>query len=289
VTSAAAAPTTTSAANRFRWVTGAAAAAAALGAWSLWIEPRRLVVRREELVLAEWPAALDGLRVGLLADLHSGMPHAGLDAVARAADALMGERPDLVCLLGDFIDRRALFARPVDADALAARLAVLSGAPRGAVAVFGNHDWYAGAGRIAAALSGVGIPVLENEAAAAGDGLWTAGVGDYRIRGANVSRALADVPAGAPVLLLSHDPDAFPSVPTRVALTLSGHTHGGQVGIPYLRRPFVPSHYGERYVRGHVVEDGRHLYVSSGLGTSGIPVRLLMPPEVVILTLRAPS
>ena len=267
---------------------GAAAAATALGAWSLWVEPRRLVVRREELVLPAWPAALDGLRVGLLADLHAGMPHAGLDAVGRAADALAAEGPDLVCLLGDFIDRRAVFARPVDAEALAARFAVLD-PPRGTVAVLGNHDWYAGAGRIAAALFGVGIPVLEHDAQPAGEGLWTAGVGDYRVRGANVGRALAGVPEDAPVLLLSHDPDVFPFVPSRVALTLSGHTHGGQVGIPFLRRPFVPSYYGERYLRGHVVEAGRHLYVTSGLGTSGIPVRLLTPPEVVILTLRSPS
>ena len=270
-------------------MTGAAAAAAALGAWSLWFEPRRLVVRREQLVLPAWPAALDGLRVGLLADLHSGMPHAGLGAVERAAGALAAERPDVVCLLGDFIDRRAAFARPVDAEALAARLAILSGAPRGAVAVLGNHDWYAGAGRIVAALAGVGIPVLENQAARAGDGLWTAGAGDYRIRGAEVGRALAGVPEDETVLLLSHDPDAFPLVPARVALTLAGHTHGGQVGLPFLRRRFVPSHHGERYVRGHVVEGGRHLYVTSGVGTSGIPVRLLMPPEVVILTLRAPT
>jgi uncharacterized protein len=91
------------------------------------------------------------------------------------------------------------------------------------------------------------------------------------------------------VLLLSHDPDAFPYVPAGVSLTLSGHTHGGQVGIPRLRTPFVPSHFGERYIYGHVVEGGRHLYVSSGVGTSGLPVRFLRPPEVVILTLRAPS
>ena len=97
------------------------------------------------------------------------------------------------------------------------------------------------------------------------------------------------VPDDAPSLLLSHDPDAFPGVPERVALTLAGHTHGGQVSIPLLRRPFVPSRYGERYVYGHIVEDGRHLYVSSGVGTSGFPVRFLRPPEVVSLTLRAPS
>jgi predicted MPP superfamily phosphohydrolase len=97
------------------------------------------------------------------------------------------------------------------------------------------------------------------------------------------------VPENAPVLLLSHDPDAFPFVPERVGLTLAGHTHGGQVGIPWLRRPFVPSYYGERYLHGHLVEGGRHLYVSSGIGTSGLPVRFLRPPEVVNLTLRAPS
>jgi predicted MPP superfamily phosphohydrolase len=267
-----------------------AAGAAAVVVRSLWIEPRGLVVRREELALPGWPPGLDGLRVGVLTDLHTGMPHAGLDAAERAAEALAAERPDVVCLLGDFIDRRAVFARPVDAVALATRLEPLRAAPRGLFAVLGNHDWYAGARRIADALEDAGAMVLEDSAAPAGDGgLWVAGVGDYRIRGARVDRALMPVPDDAPVLLLSHDPDAFPDVPARVDLTLSGHTHGGQVGIPLLRAPFVPSHFGERYVHGHVVEGGRHLYVSSGIGTSGLPVRFLRPPEVVILTLRASS
>lgn len=248
------------------------------------------MVRREELTLPRWPAALDGLRVGVLTDLHAGMPYVGLDAVERAADTLAAERPGLVCLLGDFVDRRAVFARAVDMTALAARLAPLGAAPRGVVAVLGNHDWYAGARWVADALEDAGVTVLEDSALPAGDGgLWVAGVGDYRIRGARVDRALMPVPDGAPVLLLSHDPDAFPAVPERVSLTLAGHTHGGQIAIPLVRRPFVPSRYGERYVHGHVVERGRHLYVSSGIGTSGAPVRFLRPPEVVILTLRAPS
>ena len=247
------------------------------------------MVRREELSLPRWPAALDGLRVGVLSDLHAGMPHAGLDAVERVAETLAAERPDVVCLLGDFIDRRSVFARPVDAEALMARLAPLRAAPRGVFSVLGNHDWYAGARRIADALAGEGTRVLEDSAAPAGEGLWVAGVGDYRTRGARVDRALAAVPDDAAVLLLSHDPDAFPFVPERVALTLAGHTHGGQVGIPGLRRPFVPSHYGERYLHGHIVEGERHLDVTSGIGTSGLPVRFLRPPEVVSLTLRAPS
>ncbi len=86
--------------------------------------------------------------------------------------------------------------------------------------------------------------------------------------------------------MLSHDPDLFPGVPNRVSLTLSGHTHGGQVAIPVLRRPMLPSYYGERYARGHIVEHGRHLLVTSGVGTSGLPIRFLAPPEVHVLTLR---
>jgi predicted MPP superfamily phosphohydrolase len=288
VTSATSAAATTT--RRARHLAPGAAALAALGVWAAWIEPRSLRVRREELTLPHWPSELDGLRVGVLTDLHAGMPHAGLGAVQRAAEALAAERPDLVCLLGDFIDRRAVFARPVDAGALMARLTPLAAAPRGMFAVLGNHDWYAGARRIADALGEIGATVLEDSAAPAGEGgLWVAGVGDYRVRGARVDRALMPVPEGAPVLLLSHDPDPFPTVPERVSLTLAGHLHGGQVRIPGLRRPFVPSHYGDRYLHGHVVEDGRHLHVSSGIGTSGLPVRFLRPPEVVSLTLRAPS
>ena len=76
-------------------------------------------------------------------------------------------------------------------------------------------------------------------------------------------------------------------MPSRVALTVAGHLHGGQVNVPVLRRALLPTRYGERYLAGHVVEDGRHLYVSAGLGTSGLPVRLLRPPEIPLLRLGA--
>jgi predicted MPP superfamily phosphohydrolase len=142
------------------------------------------------------------------------------------------------------------------------------------------------------ALSRAGIDVLENRAVrlpTAAGAFWVGGVGDLRFRVPDLQRTLADVPAHEPVLLLAHDPDVFPHVPARVSLTLSGHTHGGQVAIPLLRRPMLPSAYGEAYARGLVVEDGRHLLVSSGIGTSGLPIRLLAPPEVLVLTLRSAS
>jgi len=154
------------------------------------------------------------------------------------------------------------------------------------VGVLGNHDWKRYGGEMTLALKGAGITVLENESVRVG-GFHVAGVADLRMRSPSVRAALRDVPDGEPVIMLSHDPDLFPFVPERVALTVAGHTHGGQIAIPHVRVPVVPSAYGERFVRGHVEEDGRHLVVSAGLGTSGFPVRLLAPPEILVIELFA--
>jgi len=88
------------------------------------------------------------------------------------------------------------------------------------------------------------------------------------------------------VLVLTHNPDVFPGVPDRVALTVAGHTHGGQARMPLVGRPIVPSTYGERFAIGSVVEGGRHLLVTPGVGTSILPVRFLVPPEISLLELR---
>jgi len=118
-------------------------------------------------------------------------------------------------------------------------------------------------------------------------GLWVAGVSDTRHRSADLEAALRDAPQDAALVLATHDPDVFPDVPERVALTVAGHLHGGQVNVPILRHAVLPSRFGDRYLAGHVVEHGRHLYVSTGLGTAGMPVRLCRPPELPVLTLRA--
>jgi predicted MPP superfamily phosphohydrolase len=261
----------------------AAAAGAAALAWAGWIEPRRLITVRRRLELPRWPAALDGMRLGVLTDIHAGAAHAGPRAIARAVERLNGEAPDVMLLLGDYIDAHPLWGGRVPPEDIARELGALT-APFGVFAVLGNHDWKQAGHRMWRALEDAGIEVLENRAARAG-GLYVAGLADLRCRRPDLPSALAGVPPEAPVVLLAHDPDVFPYVPDRIALTLSGHLHGGQVAIPFLRRPALPSRYGERYARGHIVEDHRHLYVSSGLGTSGLPLRLLAPPEVVILEL----
>jgi predicted MPP superfamily phosphohydrolase len=151
--------------------------------------------------------------------------------------------------------------------------------------VLGNHDWRAAGPAMGWALRDAGVRVLENEAVEGRPGLWVAGLADTRHGFPNARAALRGIPDDAAVLLAVHDPDYFPNVPSRVALTVSGHMHGGQVNVPLLRRPLLPSRFGERYLAGHVVERGRHLYVSAGLGTAGMPLRLRRPPEVPVLRL----
>ena len=266
---------------------GLLAIAAGLVAWATWIEPRRLVVRRRTLRLARWPAALDGLTVALVSDLHAGSPQVDEAFVERVVEQVRRRRPELVLLLGDFVDPHGTLARPVAPEAVAQRLGALGG-----VAVLGNHDWLTDGPRVARALRDAGITVLEDEAVALpvrGTTLWIAGLADATERSPDVGQALSGVPEGEPLLVLSHDPDLFPRIPARAALTVSGHTHGGQVNVPGLRARVIPSRHGDRYARGHVVEGGRHLYVTSGVGTSTHPVRFARPPEVVMLTLRSSS
>ena len=183
-----------------------------------------------------------------------------------------------------------LLGRFVPPETTAARLAGLH-APHGVVAVLGNHDWWLDGPRVRGDLERAGIRVLENEATPIDEGtrrFWVAGLADRWTRPVSIPRALARVPANEPVLLLTHNPDVFPDVPLRVALTLAGHTHGGQVALPIVGRPVVPSRYGQRYAYGLVVEGGRALFVSPGIGTSILPVRFRVPPEISVVTLSAP-
>jgi uncharacterized protein len=140
-----------------------------------------------------------------------------------------------------------------------------------------------------AILKSVGIVDLEDRAVnvetPAGI-ISVAGVSDMWTRPHDVRAAIASVPdMQLPLLVLTHNPDVFPEIPPSVTITLAGHTHGGQVRLPLLGAPLVPSRYGQRFAAGHIVEDGRHLYVATGTGTSILPVRFGVPPAIVVLTI----
>lgn len=261
---------------------------AVLAAWGFWLEPASLRNEDHELRLPSWPRACDGLRVAILADLHVGSPHNGLANLAAVVDLAQAASPDLILLAGDYVIHGVVGGSFVSPERSARELSRLS-APGGVFAVLGNHDWWLDAVRVRNALEAEGIAVLEDAArpvALDRCRFWLAGVSDLWEGPHDVGKALARVPPAAPTILFTHNPDIFPALPRRVTLTIAGHTHGGQVYLPGIGRPIVPSEFGERFAIGHIVEDGRHLFVSSGVGTSIVPVRFLVPPEVSVLRLR---
>lgn len=272
-----------------RLIAALAASGILLGAWAFWFEPGRLVVHEAELELPGLPPAHDGLRVALLADLHVGSPRHDLAMLRRIVDRVNAAHPDLVLFLGDLVIQGVKGGVFVSPEASAAELSRLR-ARYGVYGVLGNHDWWLDARRVARALEGAGMTLLEDASTpieAKGASLWLAGVSDLTEGPHDLARALAGIPADRPVILLTHHPDLFPDVPQRVTLTVAGHTHGGQVSLPFFGRPIVPSAYGERYAAGHVVEAGKHLFVCTGTGTSILPVRFRVPPEIALLTLRS--
>ncbi len=284
---------------------GVAVAGAAGGLYGFWIEPTyRLRVAEYRLIPPGWPPGR-ALTIAALSDIHANEPFMPLERVEEIVRATNALRPDVVVLLGDYPGTGRFIRRVIPVAETASVLKELR-APHGVHTVLGNHDWWEdpqaqrfrrGPPRVARVLTDAGLSVLHNAAVKTGfreQGFWVAGVGSLwayeegggRYLGANdIGRTLGAVTDRDPVILLCHEPDIFPQVPPgRVALTLAGHTHGGQVRL-LGHSPFVPSAFGNRYAYGHVMEEGKHMIVSGGLGTSILPVRLGVPPEITLVRL----
>jgi uncharacterized protein len=269
--------------------------ASGTGAYAGAVEPTDLLVTPYTLTPPNWPAG-QKLTITVIADLHAGGPHITLPQVARIVDTANALHSDLTVLLGDFRAHYKFPTEQVDDSLWGAELARLR-APLGVWSILGNHDWWFDIHGVRKALADAHIPVLENNAILLGEPgrkFWLAGIGDQlahwigpgRFRGMDdLPGTLSQIRTDDPVVLLVHEPDIFTRVPEHVALTLAGHTHGGQIRIPLIWPQFVPSRYGARFAYGHIVEDNRHMIVSGGLGTSTIPARLGVPPEILHVTL----
>jgi len=267
------------------------ALAVGLSVWGVAIEPNRLVVRDVDLPLPTWPASHPPLKVALLADLHAGAPFMTAQKFAEIAALTNAAEPDLILLLGDYVSHGVLGHFSVEPEAWAPPLGQLS-APLGVFAVLGNHDWWFDGARVRAVLERSGVTVLDNEMLALdhrGGVVLLAGIGDLWEGNPDIPGTLSSVGDAEPILVMTHNPDLIRQMPSRVALTVAGHTHGGQVNLPLVGRLVVPSDYGQRYAYGHVDEAGRNLFVTAGIGTSILPVRFNQPPEIVILTVRSAS
>lgn len=258
-------------------------------AWAAFIEPNRLVERRQTILLSGWPKELSGLKVALVSDLHVGAPFVDAQKVQAVRALVDAWKPEVVLIAGDLMVGTNRGPRSLSPDEAAATLRGWT-APGGVWAVLGNHDWWTDGVGVTRALEENGIRVLANEAVALETPkgrLWLAGLEDAWTRKPNAEKALEFVTDDRPVLAFTHNPDVFPWTPTRFAVLFAGHTHGGQVQLPLIGALHVPSMFKQRYAEGHIIEDGRHLFVTTGVGTSVVPLRLGVAPEVALVTLEA--
>jgi uncharacterized protein len=282
----------------------AGASVVGTGAYGVYVEAGgEGQIKRYSLIPPGWTTGLH-LKVAVLSDLHCGGFHMPLSRIEEIVTKTNVLDADIILLLGDFVTRSDRNIHKIAPDKWAAALAKLK-APLGVHAILGNHEYW---DDVAAqrdrtrttqggdALLAAGIPVLANKAmrfTKNGLPFWLAGLDDqiaYWLGNRNyvgrddLQGTLAQVTDTAPVILMAHEPDIFVDVPSRVALTLSGHTHGGQIRILGWS-PYIPSRYGNRFGYGHIIEGGRNLIVTSGLGTSGPPLRIGVPPEIVLIDL----
>lgn len=254
-------------------------------------DKENLQVVRQALELPGLPPELKGTRIAVISDLHRG-PYNGMDFLARVVQAVNDERPDLVLLPGDFVQISGeYFADAAEAVArLRPRIAMLG--------TLGNHDHWEGADLARRLLPRAGLRLIDNDRVfltpgggltevAPAAGLLLGGVGDLWEDRTDLEAALRGAPATMPRLVMSHNPDFAETGARRVRvdLQISGHTHGGQVNVPGVGVPFVPSRYGNRYAAGLVQGPAWPVYVNRGIGTTILPLRLRVRPEITLFTL----
>ncbi len=268
---------------------------------ALAVEPAFMLdVTRYTVKVRGWPRGLR-LKIVAIADIHACDPlmsEARVRSIANLANSL---NPDLIVLLGDFNAGHDYVTGAVFPEQWGRALSVLK-APLGAWGVLGNHDWWhgplpdmpgdEGAG-VRRGMRLAGIEVMENRAVRLnhqGQPFWLLGLGDQMAhliqRGwtkgiDDLPGTLAQVKDQAPAILLAHEPYVFRRVPRRIGLTLCGHTHGGQVNLPFLHRKWWKDGLtGYDSIYGHTEIDDRHMIISGGLGESFLPIRFLRPPEI---------
>lgn len=286
-----------------RSAVGMTTASTSLAGYAFGVEPVwRLGVTRYAVTPPGWPQALS-LKVAVIADIHACRPQMSPEHIRDIVTITNALAADIIVVLGDFNGGHRFVSGPVLPEEWGAELAALR-APLGVYAILGNHDFWHGplpnmrgddTLSIRAALKAANIRLLENDAlriVTPRGPFWLAGLGDQMVHHSarRIFTGIDDLPGtlkqvtdAAPVLMLAHEPYIFPKMPERVSLTLCGHTHGGQVFIPGIGTPAIRQ--AQNYVYGHVVETGRHMIISGGLGTSILPVRFLRPPEVVEVVL----
>ena len=253
------------------------------------IEPRRLRIHRENLTLPNWSANLNDFKVVAVSDIHGGSHLVDAARIRTLVETINAQNADIVVLAGDFVSQ--IRGRSSDLKMPSAEVAEnLKGiqARYGVFAVIGNHDWWYDEAKLTGELEAAGITVLENETkqiTVNNEIVTVWGIEDFWKHRNVPLDAFNRIADRKNIIALTHNPDSFGQTPPEVALMIAGHTHGGQVWIPLYGAPLKVA--AAKYYTDIYVENNRHLFVTSGFGTTGPPFRFLVPPEIAVLTLKA--
>jgi len=249
--------------------------------YSTRIEPSKLVLKEEKLHIPNWHKELNGLKITVVSDLHIGFPQTKVKNIEKIVNIINKTNPDLILILGDL---DALSISNTNSQEGAIKVLSELKAPLGVIAIMGNHD-YKPAGIVPYILKNANIKLLENEKTTLFykkqrfDIYGIKDIWNYKVEPSEVLEKIQ-----YPTLFLSHNPDIFPKVPKEISLTLSGHTHGGEISLPLLGAPLIPSIYAHKYAKGHIIENNKHLYVTSGIATTS-GFRTFNSPEIIVLNL----
>lgn len=259
--------------------------------WGFLIEPGLMIFRYLPIEVANWPTLPKPVKIVLLSDLHVGMLHQSTDRLRDLVHRINVEEPDMIALLGDYLTASSLppvLHQEIAPETIAGILRNLR-ARLGVYAVLGNHDCWINCRGMRKALEKVGIPVLNHArrriGPAGAGGWWLLGLADRSEVHPNWNALFQGIAPTDAIMIMGHDPAWFQELPptSPPVLMVSGHTHGGQISLPWIGPLALPTPIPLAWAHGHIVIGNRHLVVTSGIGTTVLPIRVNVPPEVMIL------